>query len=196
MSRSMQSLPILSLLLLAACATTPPDVVGAGTQLEARQIQTREYDTLNKAMTMRSVVATLQDLGFTIDQADAGPGRRHRDSPARVHDANDSHRRGKGRSAHLRSRQRAHRREQRDRRRHLPGLFRRPRQSHVPDPAQSRLTLPLIKAASLSGIGEAGLQQRLQFFLSRVYSSAQCSALESGRRPGNRQLPVRDFPRE
>jgi hypothetical protein len=74
MSRSMQSLPILSLLLLAACATTPPDVVGAGTQLEARQIQTREYDTLNKAMTMRSVVATLQDLGFTIDQADADLG--------------------------------------------------------------------------------------------------------------------------
>ena len=31
----------------------PPDVVGAGTQLEIRQIQTREYDTLNKQMTMR-----------------------------------------------------------------------------------------------------------------------------------------------
>lgn len=60
---------------LAGCATTTPvDVSGSGTQLQARQIQTRQYDTLNKALTMRSVVATLQDLGFTIDQADAELG--------------------------------------------------------------------------------------------------------------------------
>ena len=39
-----------------------------------RQIQTREYDTLDKQMTLRSVIATLQDLGFTIDQADAELG--------------------------------------------------------------------------------------------------------------------------
>jgi hypothetical protein len=45
-------------------------VTGSGSQLEARQIQTRNYDTLNKRMTLRSVVATLQDLGFTIDYAD------------------------------------------------------------------------------------------------------------------------------
>ena len=63
-------LPVLGLLLVGACATTTPlDVVGAGTQLQARQVQTREYDTLDKQMTMRSVIATLQDLGFTIDQA-------------------------------------------------------------------------------------------------------------------------------
>jgi hypothetical protein len=61
-------------MLLAGCASTPADVAGAGTQLETRQIQTREYDTLDKAMTMRSVVATLQDLGFTIDQADTELG--------------------------------------------------------------------------------------------------------------------------
>jgi predicted RNA-binding protein with EMAP domain len=67
-------LPLISLLLLASCATTPANVAGAGTQLETRQIQTREYDTLDKAMTMRSVIATLQDLGFTIDQADAELG--------------------------------------------------------------------------------------------------------------------------
>lgn len=60
--------------MLAACATTPPDIAGTGTQLQTRQIQTREYSTLDKALTMRSVVATLQDLGFTIDQADAELG--------------------------------------------------------------------------------------------------------------------------
>lgn len=75
MSRSRQLLALLGLLSLAACATTTPaNVIGAGTQLEMRQIQTREYDTLDKAMTMRSVIATLQDLGFTIDQADAELG--------------------------------------------------------------------------------------------------------------------------
>jgi hypothetical protein len=74
MSDSLQLLPLLGLLLLAGCATTPANVAGAGTQLETRQIQTREYDTLDKAMTMRSVIATLQDLGFTIDQADAELG--------------------------------------------------------------------------------------------------------------------------
>jgi hypothetical protein len=70
MIKSIQMLPVLGLLLVGGCATTTPsDVVGAGTQLQIRQIQTREYDTLDKQMTMRSVIATLQDLGFTIDQA-------------------------------------------------------------------------------------------------------------------------------
>jgi hypothetical protein len=61
-----------SLLLIAGCAANPqgPDVVGAGSQLEIRQMQTREYDTLDKRMTLRAVVSTLQDLGFTIDRAD------------------------------------------------------------------------------------------------------------------------------
>ena len=75
MSRSRHLLALLGLLSLAGCATTTPaNVIGAGTQLEMRQIQTREYDTLDKAMPMRSVIATLQDLGFTIDQADAELG--------------------------------------------------------------------------------------------------------------------------
>ncbi len=33
-------------------------------------MQTREYDTLDKRNTLRSVVSTLQDLGFVIDKAD------------------------------------------------------------------------------------------------------------------------------
>ncbi len=74
MSRSLQVLPLLAMSMLAGCVTSPANVVGAGTQLETRQIQTREYDTLDKPMTMRSVIATLQDLGFTIDQADAELG--------------------------------------------------------------------------------------------------------------------------
>ena len=74
MNRSQFSFPILILLLLVGCATAPIDIIGAGTQLETRQVQTRSYGTLDKKMTMRSVIATLQDLGFTIDQADAELG--------------------------------------------------------------------------------------------------------------------------
>lgn len=67
-------LPLIGLLLATGCAMSPANVAGAGTQLETRQIQTRDYETLDKALTMRSVIATLQDLGFTIDQADAELG--------------------------------------------------------------------------------------------------------------------------
>jgi len=59
---------------IAGCASTAPDITGSDQQLAMRQIQTREYDTLDRDMTLRSVVATLQDLGFTIDNADVAIG--------------------------------------------------------------------------------------------------------------------------
>ena len=60
---------------IGGCATTAPaNILGTNSQLESRQIQTRYYDSLNKQLTMRSVIATLQDLGFTIDQADLDLG--------------------------------------------------------------------------------------------------------------------------
>jgi hypothetical protein len=59
---------------LVGCVSATPDITGSDQQLAMRQIQTREYDTLDRDMTMRSVVATLQDLGFTIDSADAKIG--------------------------------------------------------------------------------------------------------------------------
>lgn len=66
---------LVGLACITGCAaTTPVDISGNNSQLEARQIQTRQYDTLDKTLTMRSVIATLQDLGFTLDQADAELG--------------------------------------------------------------------------------------------------------------------------
>jgi len=61
-------------LALGGCVSTAPDVTGTDQALALRQMQTREYDTLDRDMTLRSVVATLQDLGFTIDSADAKIG--------------------------------------------------------------------------------------------------------------------------
>jgi hypothetical protein len=68
------ALSIISAVALAGCAGPEPSVTGATSQVEIRQIQTREYDTLNREMTLRSVIATLQDLGFVIDKADAQLG--------------------------------------------------------------------------------------------------------------------------
>lgn len=54
---------------LGCSASTKPITAGAS-QVGLRQIQTRDYDTLDQRATLRSVVATLQDLGFVIDRAD------------------------------------------------------------------------------------------------------------------------------
>jgi hypothetical protein len=39
-------------------------------QLELRQIQTRAFDTTDRELMLRTIIATLQDLGFVIDKAD------------------------------------------------------------------------------------------------------------------------------
>jgi hypothetical protein len=43
-------------------------------QVEIRQIQSRAFDITDKEKTMRSVISTLQDLGFVIDKADLALG--------------------------------------------------------------------------------------------------------------------------
>lgn len=46
-------------------------VMSAGSsQVAIRQIQTRAFDTTDRKKTLRTVIATLQDLGFVIDKAD------------------------------------------------------------------------------------------------------------------------------
>jgi hypothetical protein len=46
------------------------DTSESQTQLQVRQAQTRTFETNDKERTLRSVIATLQDLGFVIDKAD------------------------------------------------------------------------------------------------------------------------------
>jgi len=43
-------------------------------QVQLRSIQTRAFDTTDTVATLRAVMATLQDLGFVIDNADADLG--------------------------------------------------------------------------------------------------------------------------
>ncbi len=47
---------------------------GAVSQVKMRQIQTRAYDTEDKKKVMQGSIATLQDLGFVIDNADLDIG--------------------------------------------------------------------------------------------------------------------------
>lgn len=60
------------LLLLGACQTDSKQQVMATdkSQVELRAIQTRAFDTTDRNLTIRNVIASLQDLGFVIDKAD------------------------------------------------------------------------------------------------------------------------------
>lgn len=57
---------------LAGCQTTSMNQVmeTSESQVAIRQIQTRAFDTTDRTKTLRTVIATLQDLGFVIDKAD------------------------------------------------------------------------------------------------------------------------------
>lgn len=57
-------------LALSACASNNSAITASDSQVLIRQMQTRVYDSLDKGDTLRSVLATLQDLGFVIDTAD------------------------------------------------------------------------------------------------------------------------------
>jgi len=57
------------------CATTQEHLLDSdASQLQLRSIQTRAFDTTDKEKTLRTIIATLQDLGFLIDKADATLG--------------------------------------------------------------------------------------------------------------------------
>lgn len=63
---------VLFLLSLSACASTNQRLLDSDvSQVQIRSIQTRAFDTTDKEKTLRTIIATLQDLGFVIDKADA-----------------------------------------------------------------------------------------------------------------------------
>ncbi|HIF25509.1 MAG TPA: hypothetical protein EYG18_06165 [Micavibrio sp.] len=65
-------LALMPLLILTGCQTNSMNQVmeTSDSQVALRQIQTRAFDTTNRTKTLRTVIATLQDLGFVIDKAD------------------------------------------------------------------------------------------------------------------------------
>lgn len=63
---------VLACIALTGCQTTSMNQVmeTSESQVALRQIQTRAFDTTDRTKTLRTVIATLQDLGFVIDKAD------------------------------------------------------------------------------------------------------------------------------
>ncbi len=56
---------------LSACTHQPnAEIMAGANQVELRRYQTRVFDTADKVKMMRTVIATMQDLGFIIDRAD------------------------------------------------------------------------------------------------------------------------------
>jgi hypothetical protein len=63
---------ILLSLTVVGCATTQERLFDSdSSQVQLRSMQTRTFDTRDKEKTLRTVISTLQDLGFVIDKADA-----------------------------------------------------------------------------------------------------------------------------
>lgn len=60
-----------AMLAMPACQSSKTELLKAdASAIKLRSIQTRAFDTTEKDATLRAVMATLQDLGFVIDDAD------------------------------------------------------------------------------------------------------------------------------
>jgi hypothetical protein len=68
-------LGIMIALSTTGCPTTQQRLLDSGAdQLKMRSIETRSFDTADRKAVLRATIATLQDLGFVVDKADADLG--------------------------------------------------------------------------------------------------------------------------
>lgn len=66
---------IFALLVILGCQTTQERLLDSdSSQVQLRSIQTRAFNTTDKEKTLRTIISTLQDLGFVVDKADATLG--------------------------------------------------------------------------------------------------------------------------
>ncbi|HZF16580.1 MAG TPA: hypothetical protein VE046_11610 [Steroidobacteraceae bacterium] len=57
------------------CASSTKQVLATGASaVQLRSFQSRAFDTTDSETTLRTIIATLQDLGFVVDKADADLG--------------------------------------------------------------------------------------------------------------------------
>lgn len=69
MLRASSAALLAGVLCLAACATTSPPPQPEMSQLEVRQLQSKEYQTTDEKAVMKAMIASLQDEGFIINTA-------------------------------------------------------------------------------------------------------------------------------
>ncbi len=64
-------LGLLMFTLMACLSSSKTQLLKAqASQVKLRSIQTKAFDTTDKNQTLRTVIATMQDLGFVVDKAD------------------------------------------------------------------------------------------------------------------------------
>jgi hypothetical protein len=71
------ALVVCAAVLLTACVSTGDRLLDADTdtsQVQLRSMQVRAFDTVDRERMLRTVVATLQDLGFVLDAGEVGLG--------------------------------------------------------------------------------------------------------------------------
>ena len=60
-----------SFLLMTGCQSSKSQILASGeSQVQLRSIQSRVFETTDREKMLRTIMATLQDLGFVIDNAD------------------------------------------------------------------------------------------------------------------------------
>lgn len=66
---------VLCIFLLSGCAMNPDNQLLSGeSAVELRSYQSRAFDMTDQDKMLRTIIATLQDLGFVIDKADGDMG--------------------------------------------------------------------------------------------------------------------------
>jgi len=62
---------LIAALIVCSCAAKQKDILQAEeSQVKLRSIQSRVFDTNDRRLLLRTIIATLQDLGFVIDDAE------------------------------------------------------------------------------------------------------------------------------
>jgi len=62
---------LLAIVLTTACVSTHERVLGTqNSQVQTRNYQSRAFETNDRDMVLRSIISTMQDLGFIINKAD------------------------------------------------------------------------------------------------------------------------------
>jgi hypothetical protein len=76
MTTTLRALCLLFLLGLSACQSTSQQQVLQSTKptLEIRAMQSRMFDTSDRSKVLRGAIATLQDLGYSIEKVEASAG--------------------------------------------------------------------------------------------------------------------------
>ena len=81
----MKFMLVLAVLALAGCATQQPEVIVSGkSAVELRSMQSRAFETGDKRTVYRAVLATFQDLGYTVTELESDAGTVTGDKLARL----------------------------------------------------------------------------------------------------------------